>query len=198
MRLDRRTFLAGAAGFVGCSSVRPWRAMAASPHRFRNGSFNITVLSDGHFMLPAEVVAPDAMPAEWVDIEKRLGGSSGAIDAKCNVPLIRTEKDLILFDLGTDDPQGPAEPGHPGFHQRVRLPARPSSLTLHGVGEHDAQCAYNQFVSPRLLPVLPSLGYFRRGGRSAGAETVHHESRLLHQARLRGRMTSRLSITAAF
>ncbi|TIN07710.1 hypothetical protein [Mesorhizobium sp.] len=141
MRLDRRTFLAGAAGFVGCSSVRPWRAMAASPHRFRHGSFNITVLSDGHFMLPAEVVAPDAMPAEWVDIEKRLGGSSGAIDAKCNVPLIRTEKDLILFDLGTDDRQGPAEPGHPGFHQRVRLPARPSSLTLHGVGEHDAQCA---------------------------------------------------------
>ncbi|RWD46207.1 MBL fold metallo-hydrolase [Mesorhizobium sp.] len=99
MKLDRRTFLASAAAFVG-GSLSPRRATAAALHRFRHGSFDITVLSDGHFKLPADIVAPDAMPAEWVDIEKRLGGSGGAIDARCNVPLIETGSELILVDLG--------------------------------------------------------------------------------------------------
>ncbi|MER9585801.1 MBL fold metallo-hydrolase [Mesorhizobium sp. M0276] len=99
MKLDRRTFLASASGFVGCT-LSPGYVMAASPYRFRHGAFDVTVLSDGHFKLPAEIVAPDATPAEWAHIEKRLGGSGGTIEAKCNIPLIQSENDLILVDIG--------------------------------------------------------------------------------------------------
>ncbi|MER9431972.1 MBL fold metallo-hydrolase [Mesorhizobium sp. M0408] len=49
---------------------------------------------------PAEIVAPDAILAEWAHIEKRLGGSGGTIEAKCNIPLIQSENDLILVDIG--------------------------------------------------------------------------------------------------
>ncbi len=99
MKPDRRLFLAGASLSLGYALL-PGRVMAASPHRFRHGAFDVTVLSDGHFRLPAEVVAPDAMPAEWADIEKRLDGRSRTIEAKCNIPLIRTANDLILVDVG--------------------------------------------------------------------------------------------------
>ncbi|QRM31419.1 MBL fold metallo-hydrolase [Microvirga sp. VF16] len=71
-----------------------------APFAFRHGAFDVTVLSDGHFALPAEIVAPEATPEEWRDIERRLCGSAGTIRANANIPLIRSGEDLILIDLG--------------------------------------------------------------------------------------------------
>jgi glyoxylase-like metal-dependent hydrolase (beta-lactamase superfamily II) len=71
-----------------------------APIVFRHDTFDITVLSDGHFALPAEVVAPEATPEEWIDIERRLGGRDGSIRVNANIPLIRSEDDLTLIDLG--------------------------------------------------------------------------------------------------
>jgi glyoxylase-like metal-dependent hydrolase (beta-lactamase superfamily II) len=71
-----------------------------APFGFRQGNFDVTVLSDGHFALPAGIVAPEATPDEWLDIERRLGGSAGTIRANANIPLIRSGGDLILIDLG--------------------------------------------------------------------------------------------------
>ena len=48
-------------------------------------------------MLPGGIVAPEASSDEWLDIERRLGGS---IRAHANIPLIRSGDDLILIDLG--------------------------------------------------------------------------------------------------
>ncbi|MER9839507.1 MBL fold metallo-hydrolase [Mesorhizobium sp. M0145] len=99
MTLHRRSFPSGAAGLVS-SAMLPRPARSAPPHQIQHGDFHVTVLSDGHFALPAEIVAPDATPAEWTEIEARLGGSAGVVEAKCNIPLIQTEKDLFLVDLG--------------------------------------------------------------------------------------------------
>ena len=71
-----------------------------SPFGFRQGSFDVTMLSDGHFALPAEIVAPEATPDQWLEIERRLGGSAGTIRAHANIPLIQAGDDLILIDLG--------------------------------------------------------------------------------------------------
>jgi glyoxylase-like metal-dependent hydrolase (beta-lactamase superfamily II) len=67
---------------------------------FRQGNFNVTVLSDGYFALPASTVAPEASSDEWLDIERRLGGSAGTIRVYANIPLIQSGDDLILIDLG--------------------------------------------------------------------------------------------------
>ncbi len=72
----------------------------SAPFGFRQGDFDVTVLSDGHFALPAGIVAPEATLDEWLDIERRLGGSAGTIRANANIPLIRSGDDLILIDLG--------------------------------------------------------------------------------------------------
>ena len=48
-----------------------------APFSFRQGNFDVTVLSDGYFALPAEIVAPEATSDEWLDIERRLGGTRG-------------------------------------------------------------------------------------------------------------------------
>lgn len=80
--------------------VRTEAVPDTAPFGFRQGSFEVTVLSDGHFALPAEIVAPEAAPDEWLDIERCLGGSAGTIRANANIPLIRSGDDLILIDLG--------------------------------------------------------------------------------------------------
>lgn len=97
--LDRRAFLAAALGGVA-ASMWPRLAKAAPLHRFRHGDFDVAVLSDGQFDLPASIVAPDASAEEWVDIASRGGGNGAAITARCNIPLIATANDLILFDVG--------------------------------------------------------------------------------------------------
>jgi hypothetical protein len=81
----------------------PRGAFAAEPHRFSHGAFDITVFSDGFFMLPAEIILPDAAPEERPDILKRLGGTAENAPFHVNIPLIHSGQDLILIDNGSGD-----------------------------------------------------------------------------------------------
>jgi glyoxylase-like metal-dependent hydrolase (beta-lactamase superfamily II) len=108
--IDRRTLLCGAAS-VAAAAMWPRIARSAPLHRFTAGDFEIAVLSDGQFDLPASVVAPDASADQWAEIEARLGGRGGAVTARCNIPLIKRGSDLVLFDLGGGGRFAPTE-GH--------------------------------------------------------------------------------------
>ena len=60
-RIDRRRILTGtAAGLAQIALDGTVRSHAAtSPHSFRHGAFEITVVSDGHFVLPPPGIAAD-------------------------------------------------------------------------------------------------------------------------------------------
>ena len=81
----------------------PKNAYAADFYRFGHGAFDITVLSDGFIMLPAEIILPDALPDERPDILRRLGGTPDSAPYQVNIPLIRAGNDLILVDNGSGD-----------------------------------------------------------------------------------------------
>ena len=70
------------------------------PFQFNHGAFDVTVVSDGHLVLPTVLLAPDA-PAVARQSVLAAGGSSAAeYEPAANVTLIRSGHDLILFDTG--------------------------------------------------------------------------------------------------
>src|SRR3712207_2767288 len=95
----RQVVAAGAA--LAAAPLLPKGAYAAEPHRFGHGAFDITVLSDGFIMLPAEVILPDTAPEERPAILRRLGGTPESAPFQVNIPLIRKGDDLILVDIGS-------------------------------------------------------------------------------------------------
>ncbi|MEZ2130147.1 MULTISPECIES: MBL fold metallo-hydrolase [unclassified Sinorhizobium] len=97
---ERRAVLAGGIS-IAALSLLPKSVYAADIHRFSNGAFDITVVSDGFLTLPAEVILPDAAPEEREPILKRLGGNAASAPFQANIPLIRTGNDLILIDVGS-------------------------------------------------------------------------------------------------
>jgi glyoxylase-like metal-dependent hydrolase (beta-lactamase superfamily II) len=106
MPLARRRFLAGASA-LALAPLWPRSALAADNYSFKQGSFEIMVLSDGFITLPGSIIAPDASPEELAEILRRLGGSSGNAEAKANIPVIRSGSDLILVDNGSGDKYQP-------------------------------------------------------------------------------------------
>jgi glyoxylase-like metal-dependent hydrolase (beta-lactamase superfamily II) len=78
-------------------------AIAAGPHAFKHGAFELTVLSDGHLVLPVSFLAPGAPPAERDALLKAAGQTAEQYNSPTNVTLIRTARDLILIDLGSGD-----------------------------------------------------------------------------------------------
>ncbi len=98
--LDRRKFLAGAAGFVA-AGLLPRQVLAlAGPYSFKQGAFDITVVSDGQLILPWTIVAPDAPPEE---LKKLLATavSGDNFAAETNLTLLKSGGDLVLFDTGS-------------------------------------------------------------------------------------------------
>lgn len=98
--LDRRKFLGVAAGLIA-AGVLPKTVLAlAAPHMFKQGTFDVTVVSDGELVLPWNVIAPDAPPEE---LKKLLATaiSGDTVTVAANPVLIKTESDLILFDTGS-------------------------------------------------------------------------------------------------
>ena len=68
--LDRRKFLSVAAGLVA-AGVIPKSALAlAAPYSFKQGAYDVTVVSDGTLTLPLSVVFPEAKPE---DLKALLG-----------------------------------------------------------------------------------------------------------------------------
>jgi glyoxylase-like metal-dependent hydrolase (beta-lactamase superfamily II) len=98
--LRRRHFLAGVAGLAGAAAL-PRRLWAqAAPHTFEHGEFEVTVLSDGHLVLPAGIFAADAPPEERKALFEALGFGE-EVKAAANPVLLRKADDLILIDTGS-------------------------------------------------------------------------------------------------
>jgi glyoxylase-like metal-dependent hydrolase (beta-lactamase superfamily II) len=99
--LDRRKFLAAATGLVA-SGLLPRRALAlAAPATFTQGAFEVTVVSDGHLVLPASVLWPSAPPEELKALLATVGVTGDEVQPAANITLIKAGSDLILFDNGS-------------------------------------------------------------------------------------------------
>src|SRR5690242_9406138 len=97
-KLTRRALLAAATAGL---AARALPAFAAAPYGFRHGAFEVTVVSDGHLVLPTTFLAPDAPPAEREALLKAAGENGAQYNSPTNVTLIRTANDLILVDMGS-------------------------------------------------------------------------------------------------
>ncbi|KQS67607.1 hypothetical protein ASG32_30455 [Methylobacterium sp. Leaf361] len=74
--------------------------MRRAPYRFRHGSYEVTVLSDGHLVLPTTLLAPEAPAADRSAALEIAGLRSESYEPAANIPLIRSGEELILFDTG--------------------------------------------------------------------------------------------------
>lgn len=74
---------------------------AAKPFGFSHGKFAIEVFSDGFITLPAEIHMPQATDDVRKPILEAMGGDQNSAPYYTNLPLIRTETDLILVDTGS-------------------------------------------------------------------------------------------------
>lgn len=99
--LDRRSFLALTAGGVAAPLLP--RIAHAAPHRFTHGAFEVTVVSDGHLVLPTSFIAPDAPPAERNAALAAAKQTGQQYDSPTNITLIKSGDDLILIDMGSGD-----------------------------------------------------------------------------------------------
>ena len=98
--ITRRLLLAGAAAGV---TLRALPAFAAQLHSFRHGDFEVTVVSDGHLVLPTSFLAPDAKPDEREALLKAAGQTGDSYDSPTNITLLKHGNDLILIDMGSGD-----------------------------------------------------------------------------------------------
>jgi glyoxylase-like metal-dependent hydrolase (beta-lactamase superfamily II) len=97
--LDRRKFMAAAAGLVA-AGVLPRNVMAlAGPYSFKQGAYDVTVVSDGTLILPLAIFS-DAKPEE---VAKLLGtmaqGDKATFEA--SPLLLKSGSDVILMDTGS-------------------------------------------------------------------------------------------------
>jgi glyoxylase-like metal-dependent hydrolase (beta-lactamase superfamily II) len=104
--LDRRKFLALAAG-LAAAGLLPKDALAlAGPHTLKQGAFDITVVSDGNLKLNI----PQVFPGAPVDEVKKLLGPAVAGDEatmEVNVLLLKSGPEQILIDSGTGSGMSP-------------------------------------------------------------------------------------------
>jgi glyoxylase-like metal-dependent hydrolase (beta-lactamase superfamily II) len=101
LALDRRRFIVGAAGLATAAGL-PLRLWAAeAPHTFKHGDFDITVVSDGHLVLPASVLAPEAPPEELRALLAAAGTTGDEVMPATNAVIIRSSSELILVDTGS-------------------------------------------------------------------------------------------------
>jgi glyoxylase-like metal-dependent hydrolase (beta-lactamase superfamily II) len=91
--LSRRTVLTG----LGATPLWPATTHAAPPHTLTFGAFEITVLSDGHLMVPTRFLARNVGDAE---IKSAIGTTSAMVTPPCNITLVRTPTETILIDVG--------------------------------------------------------------------------------------------------
>ena len=75
-------------------------AGAHAAHSFKHGDFVVTVVSDGYISVPAEIVTAGADPAARPAILERLPAAIGGVRAYANIPIVRTDSDLVVFDVG--------------------------------------------------------------------------------------------------
>lgn len=99
--LSRRSLLAATAASLGAQALPAFAAPA--PISFKQGAFDVTVISDGYWMMPTNTLAPDAPPAERAELLKTAGQTGEQFEYPTNITLIRAANDLILIDTGSGD-----------------------------------------------------------------------------------------------
>jgi glyoxylase-like metal-dependent hydrolase (beta-lactamase superfamily II) len=100
LNLNRRGLLAASAASV---LARALPAFAAAPYALKHGAFELTIVSDGHLVLPTSFLAPDAPTAERDALLEAAGQTGEQYDSPTNVTLVRSASDLILVDMGSGD-----------------------------------------------------------------------------------------------
>jgi glyoxylase-like metal-dependent hydrolase (beta-lactamase superfamily II) len=100
LKLNRRALLAACATSF---AARALPAFAAAPYSLKHGTFELTIVSDGHLVLPTNFLAPDAPPDEREPLLKAAGQAGEQYNSPTNVTLIRAGSDLILVDMGSGD-----------------------------------------------------------------------------------------------
>src|SRR5712691_9892638 len=88
-------------GTAAVAAAHGRTAFAAPSHRLTAGAFELTIVSDGHLVLPTTFLAPDAPEAERADILKEAGESGAEFNSPTNHTLIRAGSELILVDIGS-------------------------------------------------------------------------------------------------
>lgn len=99
--ISRRALLAATALGLGARAVPAFAAVA--PHVFKHGAFEVSVVSDGHLVLPVSFLAPGATPPQRAALLKAAGQTGETYNSPTNVTLIRAGADLILIDMGSGD-----------------------------------------------------------------------------------------------
>jgi glyoxylase-like metal-dependent hydrolase (beta-lactamase superfamily II) len=102
--VSRRDVLIGgmsAASALAILSAAPRTAVAReSGFAFRHGDFDINVVSDGYLTIPGEIFTPDVAPEQRANVLSRLDTHDGTVRTPTNIPVFRSQSDLILFDIG--------------------------------------------------------------------------------------------------
>ncbi|MFN3658567.1 MAG: MBL fold metallo-hydrolase [Pseudolabrys sp.] len=97
----RRSLLAAAAASLAARALPA--AAAVAPYTFKHGTFEVSVVSDGHLVLPTSFLAAGAPPPERDAILKAAGQTGEQYQSPTNLTLIRAGADLILVDMGSGD-----------------------------------------------------------------------------------------------
>jgi glyoxylase-like metal-dependent hydrolase (beta-lactamase superfamily II) len=100
IRLDRRKFLAGASALIAVG-VLPKNVFAlAGPYSFKQGAYDVTVVSDGTLMLPLNIIVSEGKDDE---VKKLLGVMlhDDKIQFEASPLLLKSDKDVILMDTGS-------------------------------------------------------------------------------------------------
>jgi glyoxylase-like metal-dependent hydrolase (beta-lactamase superfamily II) len=100
IRLDRRKFLAGASALIA-AGVLPKNVFAlAGPYSFKQGAYDVTVVSDGTLMLPMNLIDSGGKPEE---VKMMLGSMLQGDNVKFEASplLLKSDKDMILIDTGS-------------------------------------------------------------------------------------------------
>jgi glyoxylase-like metal-dependent hydrolase (beta-lactamase superfamily II) len=97
-RFTRRDLVLSAAALA---AVPGRTALAASPHRLTVDSFELTIVSDGHLVLPTTFLAPDAPGAERAALLTESDETGATFNSPTNHTVIRAGSELILVDTGS-------------------------------------------------------------------------------------------------
>ena len=98
--LDRRKFLGLASGLIA-AGVLPKSVMAlAGPYGFKQGAYDITVVSDGTLQLPMSLIDKGSSTE---DVAKLLGAQAAGdkINFEASPLLLKSGSDMILMDTGS-------------------------------------------------------------------------------------------------
>jgi glyoxylase-like metal-dependent hydrolase (beta-lactamase superfamily II) len=100
IRVDRRKFMAAAAGLIA-AGVLPKSVMAlAGPYKFKQGAYDVTVVSDGTLLLPVALIDSGGKPEE---VAKLLGSmvQGDNVQLEASPLLLKSATDTILIDTGS-------------------------------------------------------------------------------------------------